>query len=72
MARDRLVNVCYSRGEQIHLVLGKYLSPLIRFESIAGSFRVSSHIPHHRTQREHSTPFFIIPIIVLNNRHLTK
>ena len=49
MARDRLMNVCYSRGEQIHLVLDKYLSPLIRFESKAGSFGVSSHIPHHRT-----------------------
>ena len=49
MATDRLVKVCSSRGEQIHLVLDKFLSPLIRFGATAASFRASSDIDHHCT-----------------------
>ena len=49
MARDRLVKMCSSRGEQIPLVLDKYLSPLIRFGAKAASIKVASHIYHHWT-----------------------
>ena len=49
MARDRLLKVCSSRGEQIHLVLDKYLSQLTRFRAKVASFRESSHIYYHWT-----------------------
>ena len=49
MAMDRLVKMCSSRGDQIPLVLDKYLLPLIRFGAKTATIRVSSHIYHHWT-----------------------